>query len=203
VIEEPRDLAEDSATESLRTGSHPPYRWLTSTEHHIDAVVKLCFDALLERRLAVTSMDSGSPWLTDRQRLAKWECRSGVVYSPRLTGTEDLFFQRDGANGPGYDEWYVFDGQPTDLGEIAEENPFLPESAPRRGRLMIFVNYPAFVLDNSGPSEQLLARMFWTQMEWIRPESYISDGRDCLTFVSSNHQLFEMVLQRLSSDVPA
>ena len=109
--------------DGLQTGSHPPYRWLTSEEHCIDAIVELCPEVFLDRHLAVTSIDSGLPWLTDRQRLAKWECRSGVVYSPRLTGTEELFFQCDGRDGPGYDEWYVFEGQPVDLGEIIEGNP--------------------------------------------------------------------------------
>jgi len=193
----------DERRESLRTGSHPPYRWLTSAEHHIDVIVKLCSGSVLGRYLAVTSIDSGLPRLTDRQRAAKWECRSGVPYSPRLTGTEELFFQRDGPDSPGYDEWYVFDGQPTDLGEIMEGNPFLLELAPRPGRLMVFVNYPAFVLDDSWSPEQPLATMFWTQMEWIKPESYIGDGRDCLMFVSRNDQLFELVLQRLSGGFPA
>jgi hypothetical protein len=59
----------------LQTGSHPPYRWLTSTGHYIDAIVECCSEVVLGRHLAVTSIDSGLPWLTDRQRLAKWECR--------------------------------------------------------------------------------------------------------------------------------
>src|SRR5208283_2694986 len=78
--------------DGLRTGAHPPYRWLTSTDHCIDAIVKLCPEVVLDRHLVVTSIDSGFAWLTEQQQLAKWECRSGVVYSPRLTGTEELFF---------------------------------------------------------------------------------------------------------------
>ena len=179
------------STGSLQTGSHAEYRWLASADHYMDAIIELCPEVVLDRHLAVTSIDSGLAWLTDQQRLAKWECRSGVVYSPRLTGTEELFFQRDGRDGPGYDEWYVFDGQPRDLGEIIEGNPFLPEFAPRPGRLMVFVNTSAFAFDAA------LAEMFWKQMEWIRPESYIGDGGDYLTFVSRNDRLFESVLQRL------
>jgi len=45
----------------------------------------------------------------------------------------------------------------------------------------------------------VLANMFWKQMEWIRPESYIGDGGECLTFVSRNDRLFETVLRRLRS----
>ena len=191
-LENRPDMAEEHPeTESLQTGSHAEYRWLASTDHAMDAIVELCPEVVLDRHLAVTSIDSGLAWLTDQQRLAKWECRSGVVYSPRLSGTKELFFQRDGRDFHGYDEWYVFDGPPTDLGEIIEGNPFQPESAPRPGRLMVFVNYSAFAFD------PVLADMFWEQMEWIRPESYIGDGGECLTFVSRNDRLFETVLRRL------
>jgi len=181
--------------DGLQTGAHPPYRWLTSTDHCMDAIVRLCPEVVLGRHLVVTSIDSGFAWLTDQQQLAKWECRSGVAYSPRLTGTKELFFQRDGPDGPGYDEWYVFEDQPIDLGEIIEGNPFLPELAPRPGRLMVFVNYSAFAF------EATLAKMFWKQMEWIKSESYIGDGGDYLTFVSRNDRLFETVLQRLRTEL--
>jgi hypothetical protein len=192
-LETQPNMAEEE-TDSLQTGWHAEYQWLASTDHCMDAIVELCPEVVLDRHPAVTSIDSGLAWLTDQQRLAKWECRSGVAYSPRLSGTKELFFQRDGRDGPGYDEWYVFEGPPTDLGEIIEGNPFLPELAPRPGRLMVFVNTSAFALH-----PELLADMFWKQMEWIKPESYIGDGGECLTFVSRNQRIFETVLQRLRS----
>lgn len=187
------DMAEEE-TDSLQTGAHAEYRWLASTDHCMDAIVRLCPEVVLDRHLAVTSIDSGLAWLTDQQRLAKWECRSGVVYSPRLSGTQELFFQCDGPDGPGYDEWYVFEGPPTDLGEIIEGNPYLPENAPQPGRLMVFVNGSAFAFD------AMLAEMFWKQMEWIKSESYIGDGGDYLTFASRNDRIFETVLQRLRNE---
>ena len=119
-------------SESLRTGLHPPYRWLTSSEQYIDTLVRLCPEVVLKRHLAVTSIDSGNPWLTDKQKAADWRLRSGIVYSPRLTTTNELFYQRDGLDSPGYDEWYLFDSRTADLGELIKGsvNPFEPAHAP-------------------------------------------------------------------------
>jgi len=58
---------------------------------------------------------------------------------------------------------------------------------------MVFVNSSAFALHPE------LADMFWKEMDWIRPESCIGDGGECLTFVSRNQSLLEMVLRRLST----
>jgi hypothetical protein len=124
-----------------------------------------------------------------------------VVYSPRLTGTDELFYQRDGLEYPGYDEWYVFDTGAVDLGELIKktENPFEQEHAPRPGRLMVFVNFAAFMIRGANSSQQYLADLFWKQLEWAKPESYIGDGRDCLIFVSRNATLFDTVYERLNA----
>jgi len=164
--------------------------------------VELCAEALIDRRLAVTSIDSGVPWLTEPQRLANWECRSGVVYSPRLTGTSDLFFQRDGPDDPGYDEWYLFEERPPDMGERLTGNPWTPEFAPRPGLRMGFESRLSFVMHDTTSAPDYFD-WFWNQLEWINPESYIADGRDCLTFVSRNEEVFEMVLAQLQADLRA
>jgi len=62
---------------------------------------------------------------------------------------------------------------------------------------MVFVNYPAFVLHD--PSERTLADMFWKQLDWVEPESYVADGRDYLTFVTRNAGLLDTVYQRLNT----
>ena len=160
--------------------------------------VLLCPEVVLGRHLAVTSIDSGVPWLTEKQKAADWQSRAGIVYSPRLKETDELFYQRDGSGYPGYDEWYLFD-TPPDLGEIIgrDENPFEPAHAPRPQRLMVFVNYGAFVLHD--PSERTLADLFWKQLEWVEPESYVADGRDYLIFVTRNTGLFDSVVERLNA----
>jgi hypothetical protein len=42
------------------------------------------------------------------------------------------------------------------------------------------------------PELKDLATLFWQQIEWIRPESYIADG-DYLNLVSMNKTLFARV----------
>ena len=64
---------------------------------------------------------------------------------------------------------------------------------------MVFVNYAAFVIHAPGSSERFLVDMFWKQLEWVKPESYVADGKDCLTFVSRNAVLFGDVYERLRS----
>ena len=191
------DEPEETADEEILTGSHPPYRWLTSTEQYIGTLVRLCPEIMIGRQLAVTSIDSGEPWLTDLQEAAGWRRRGGIVYSPRLETTDELFYQFDGLDVPGYDEWYLFDGAVTAFGERMTGNPFEPEQAPRPGRVMVFVNFPGFTIQGRDPDFQLLAGMFWKQLEWIEPESYVADGRDHLTFVTRNEALFESVYERL------
>lgn len=141
--------------------------------------------------MAVTAIDGGSPWLSDAQRAAGWQLRRGMAYSRRVCGIEELFYQRDGNDCPGYDEWYLFDTPPRDLGEILAGNPFLEDNKPRPGRLLIFVGWAAFVLHDTDPAVQPINEMFWQQLDWIRPDVYISDGRDNLTFVCKHLRLFE------------
>ncbi|HEV3197009.1 MAG TPA: hypothetical protein VGZ73_03855, partial [Bryobacteraceae bacterium] len=58
-----------------------------------------------------------------------------------------------------------------------------------RGSLSVLVNY---CLTLHRPDMKDLATLFWQQMEWIRPESYVADN-DYLNFVSMNKALFASV----------
>ncbi len=58
-----------------------------------------------------------------------------------------------------------------------------------QGHLSVFVNY-GFALHP--PERTSLATLFWPQMAWIRPESYVADN-DYLTFVSASKTLFASV----------
>lgn len=197
----PLEAGGEPLSATLRTGSRLGYRCLTSTEHYMGDFVRLCPEALLGRYLAVVKTDSGSPWLTDQQRTAGWQVRSRIVRSPRLVSTAELFYQRDGADGPGYDEWYLFGSEDVDMGEIQEGNPFLEENAPRPGLLMTFVGYLGFSILDPDPTWECFTTMFWDQLAWLQPESYISDGSECLTFVTRDEALFESVHQKLAGAV--
>jgi hypothetical protein len=47
----------------------------------------------------------------------------------------------------------------------------------------------------------ILTDMFWRQIEWIQPDSYIACGQDYLTFACKNRELFEAVKERLQSNL--
>jgi hypothetical protein len=126
-------MATESPAGTIFSGTRGQYHWLTSTEQYMGHLVQLCPDVLLGRYVIVTSIDGGSPWLTDAQRAAGWELRSGMAYSQRISSVEELFYQRDGNDCPGYDEWYVFDATLNDLGEILNGNPSKAATSPDRG----------------------------------------------------------------------
>jgi hypothetical protein len=185
--------------QTLRTGTYGEYSWLTSSyEDYSGTLVKLCPEIFVGRYMAVTATESGIPWPTDRQKAVGWEERRGIVYSPLLSSTDDIFYQRDGHNTPGYDEWYLFQAA-VDLGEQQDGNPFEETTAPRPGRPMRFVGTPAAMVRGVDPEFEILRRLFWEQIGWIQPESHVADGQNCLTFVTRNRELFELVLGRLSA----
>jgi hypothetical protein len=67
------------------------------------------------------------------------------------------------------------------------ENIF--EVPQEQGHVSVFANY-CFALHR--PEMKDLADLFWRQLDWIRPESYVADN-DYLTFVSMNESLFTKV----------
>jgi hypothetical protein len=183
--------------EAISTGTHGEYSWLASTEHYMVDLVRLCPDIVVGRYLVVTEIDSGTPWLTETQQARKWRLQGGMAYSPRIATVEELFYQRDGLDTPGFDEWYVFDA-PRELGEILLGNPSLPENAPKPGRLLTFVGWLSFMPDSSDPGSHSPSEMFWRQMEWIRPDVYVSDGDKALNLVCRSRELLDSVCERLS-----
>ncbi len=182
---------------TIFSGTHGQYYWLTSTEQYIGHLVQLCPDLFVGHYLTVTAIDSGLPWLTDAQAAAGWSLRSGMAYSERISSLDELSYQHDGKDYPGYDEWYVFSGPSPDLGETLNGNPFSEGNEPQPGRLLVFVGWGAFVLHDPAPDMQLINEMFWRQLDWIQPDAYVSDGRDHLTFVCKDEAVFESVHRRL------
>jgi hypothetical protein len=136
---------------------------------------------VLGKYVAVTSIDSGVLVPNEKEKVAGWESRGKIAYSPKIQNAEEL--PRDG-----YDEWCIFDN-PTDLGtsHLAENIFDVPQE---QGHVSVFVNY-GFALDPPERSDSF-ATMFWQQLAWIRPESYVADN-DYLSFVSMNKALFPTV----------
>lgn len=54
---------------------------------------------------------------------------------------------------------------------------------------MEFVSMPAFVLHDPDPYLPGILDLFWNQLMRIQPETFIADGRNCLTLVSINEKL--------------
>ncbi|MDQ6704414.1 MAG: hypothetical protein M3Z85_00465 [Acidobacteriota bacterium] len=158
-------------------------------------LLNLCPELVLHRYLAVTSLDSGARRLTAGERDAGWNTREEIAYSPLVESLDRLQYQRDGLGFPGYDEWYVFD-TPRELpGEIFHGNFF--EFQPNSAQLLVFVNMFAFVLHDPEPYMPGILELFWKQIERIEPESYIGDGRDCLTVITLNKTLLDAAHERL------
>jgi hypothetical protein len=162
----------------LTVGSMGPYEWLV-TDENFD-LLQLCPEVVLGKYVAVTSIDSGEFVLTEKETATGWHSRGKIAYSPKIQHAHDL--PREG-----WDEWYIFN-DPADLGKShIQENVF---EVPRgQGELSVFVNY-CFALHQ--PTMDSLVTLFWQQMEWVRPESYVADS-DYLNFVSTNKALFATV----------
>jgi hypothetical protein len=69
------------------------------------------------------------------------------------------------------------------------------------GQVCAFVNFSfGFALHNPEMSD--LVSLFWKQIDWIQPESYIADGDVLLTFVSRDEDIFASVRNALSDVDP-
>jgi hypothetical protein len=161
----------------LTVGSEGVYEWLV-TDLQFD-LLQVCPQVVLEKYVAITSIDSGPLVPTDEETAAGWETREKIAYSPKI---QDI----KGFPRAGWDEWYIFDN-PTHLGAShLAENVF--EAPQKEGHLSVFVNY---CIALHKPDEHL-ATLFWRQITRIRPESYVADN-DYLNFVSMNKALFASV----------
>ncbi len=182
---------------TVRRGLHASYQCLTATgDVYMGTLLRLCPEAVLNRYLAVTSYDSGVRHLSETESSAGWRSRDDIAYSPLVESVDSLQFQRDGLDSPGYDEWYVLEA-PRDLGRVFHGNYF--EFQPGCGQIMVFVNTFAFVLHDPDPYMPGILDIFWNQLELVQPETFIADGRDCLTLVSKNEALIDNTQERLTS----
>jgi hypothetical protein len=181
----------------IRRGVQDDYHWLTAAgDVYIGTLLSICPEIVLGRFVAVTSYDSGFLRLSDRDAAAGWTTRDKIAYSPRITSVDVLSYQCDGTDSPGYDEWYVF-SEESRLPPVFEGDRF--KFKPDGSQILIFVNTSAFSLhDPEPPSPDTLDR-FWTQLKSIGPVAFIADGGDCLTVVSRDKALLDIVSDRLNA----
>lgn len=180
------------------TGSHGTYQWLTTGQHDLDTLLRLCPQAVVGKYVAVTSLDSGPMALTDAEERDGWRSRNEIAYSPQIQSAGNARTERSPGGCAGFNEWYVFNS-PFDLGELWHGNVF--EAALTPGQVCTFVNFgPSFALHD--PEMASLVSLFWRQLDWIQPESYIADTDMLLTFVSRNEDIFVAVRNALSDIAP-
>ena len=92
---------------------------------------------------------------------------------------------------------HVFES-PSDLGQLRHGNVFEAPITP--AQVAVFVNFLGFALHN--PEVRDLVSLFWKQLEWIQPESYVTDEEPFLTFVCRDNTLFTAVREALTDCVP-
>jgi hypothetical protein len=177
---------------TLHTGSQGHYHWLTSDIDDLADLMRNCPETILGKYLAVTAIDSAPLEVTEEDKVAGWETRKNIAYSPRIKSVAELPHENRHGRCEGFDEWYVFD-RPIDLGQRFTGNIF--EAGVEAGRVESFVNYYGFALHDA--TMQSITDLFWKQIEWMQPESYIADGGTCLTFVSCDQDLFSAVHKAL------
>jgi hypothetical protein len=156
----------------MRTGSHGDYSWMEWEPGYLRDLLWACPQIVRGRYLAVTSFDSGPRPLLDEERQAGWISDGGIAFSPPITDVGQLALGE-------YDEWYVFD-----------EPVWFPP-------IEVFINYCGFSLRFPQDLDKELAAelramqdRFWSQLEGLRPESYLGEG-DRLVFVTRSRDLAE------------
>jgi hypothetical protein len=178
-------------------GAHGLYQWLTMFQRDISTLLRLCPDVVLNKYLAVTSIDGGTLQLTDEEKRDGWwttaearvfrgsswgrrEDRDDwkVAFSPRLDSIHGLPNGTHNECCAGFDEWYVFD-----------------RTVPA-GEIEVFVNWVSFRL--YAPEWKWCADRFWKQMARLAPESYIADGT-VFTFCTCKADVFTKVLSAFSA----
>lgn len=172
----------------MKTGIHGPYKWLEA-DHDIQEFLSLAGAAILGRYIAITAVDSGSFLPSGDDRAAGWTTTGGIAYSPRLESLAMLPSGSCHRDCCGFDEWYVFGNLPTPLGTICKANAFETAIAPPN--VFQFINFIGFRL--SDPQMSPVADLFWKQMAWVRPQSYLGDSDRCLLFATLDHSLFGIV----------
>jgi hypothetical protein len=176
----------------MRTGAHGLYEWL-EVAHDLGEFLSLCPGAIVGRYLAISARDSGFFEPSEQDRAAGWNASGGVAYSPRVDSIATLPPYCYGQCA-GYDEWYIFQSQPPPLGSIRHENVFTSEIGP--GNVFQFVNFMGCPFSDS--QVKPIGHLFWRQMDWVQPESYVADGGDCLLFATRNSALYGAVGDMLS-----
>lgn len=183
------ETTDEDGSVIVHRGVYDKYYWLTAAgDVYFGTLLSACPDVVVDRFLAVTSHDSGVYPLRPGDSEKGWSLDGRISYSPRVSTVEEINFQRDGSDTPGFDEWYVF-SEPRRLGPTFQGN-FL-KFDPATGKVVVHVNLFAFALHDTSQTLAPILECFWQQLMTISPESFIADCRRCLTVVSRRKDLID------------
>ncbi len=176
-----------------KSGFNGGYHWIEAYATDLESFLRCCHNALLDKYLAVSAVDSGSFRLREPDLAAGWSSNGGIAFGPRIASAEDLtVVENQISRCVGYNELYTFESPPK-LGALYTGDVF--EATICSNSVVAFVNFKDFRF--SAPEAHAITGLFWAQMEWMRPESYIADTPDCLLFATLNEFLFDSAFRHL------
>lgn len=161
-------------------------------DRNITSLLTICPEIVLNKHLAVTSIDGGPLRITEQEKIDGWRTTEAakvfqgaswskpeyrddwmVAYSPQIASIDGLPNEAHDECCSSYGEWYVFENQPP-----VED-------------IECFVNWVGFRLYD--PEFQWCTDRFWRQIEKIKPESYLAGGT-VFTVVTRNSVLFSRII---------
>lgn len=158
----------------ITTGKEGSYFWLQVLQLVNGHIIERVPEVLSEKHLVITSFDSGKLVLTEEEIQLGFKNYGDVTAIPPGVQLEKI------PEGGG-DEWYIFDGEiPSKIQSVH-----------------VFVNWLGFHFDESDKVKDL-QKQFWSQLEELKPESYLGDT-NILLFATRNKSLFDKVLNSLGN----
>jgi hypothetical protein len=176
----------------IETGTTGEYEWL-ETDHNIQEFVTLCAQVITGNYLVITAVDGGSFKPSCEDAAVGWTVSCEIAYSPRIESAASLPPKSYYLQFCAPDEWLIYTALSAPVGSISHGNVFSTKIEP--GVVFRFANFCGFRF--SDPAVKVLADLFWEQIAWLRPESYVADCDTCLLFATRNPQLYYSVLERL------
>jgi hypothetical protein len=158
----------------MNTGQHKDYFWVQWENAFIDKLLERAPDIVLGKYLINTSFDSGSLTLSEDEQTQGWRSTGAFAYSPLITDVSSVphYF---------FEEWLAFESQM----EVATWSPV--------------INYCGFTLVE--PPDEFRPAQLWSQLETVRPESYLGRGDRWLIFVTRNKSLFDQATAQTGLEI--
>src|ERR1700690_1294964 len=171
-------------TTNMHTGSHGRYSWLVSHKMGIGPLLAHCPRALLGRYVVIASFDSGPLALNETERGMGWHVDGGLAYTSKVDSVDARPYEN-------FDEWYVFESPVpiTDCEVSVNFGGFTFEAPPAPDQTWD-PTWDRISATEAAERITMMQARFWSQLERIGAESYLSDG-DCFLFASANQAVFE------------